>query len=143
MGNESPVGIRARRPEQESMLRSSERLAAVVAAPQATDEWYALAHRALRDCISAVESRIQNLSGPDGIGGDISRREPRLIRAIEQLEADLARLLLDFWEAKRMQPSERPAFVPRLAALAVEIRHAADDEWDLVAESQTATGTQD
>jgi hypothetical protein len=90
-----------------------------------------------------VETQLQNVASRDGIGGDVAEEVPWLLPALGRLEHTLARLLVDFWEAKAMPASERPVFVPRLEALAAEMRQAAGMEWNLVAELQNTPGAKD
>lgn len=131
---------RKRRPEQESLFLAGKRLAAVASGDDRPEAWLAAAHDALRDCISAVEAQLLALRSPSGVGGEISRDEPRLIPSLDRLEAALARLLVDFWEARAIAPSSRPLFAPRLASLAEEMRQVADEEWDLLYEAQNEPG---
>jgi len=132
--------LRRRRPEQESLFFAGEALGRVIASEAPTDEWFASAHAALRDCTLAVETQLHALNSPGGIGGDVRRGEPRLLPALGKLEAALARLLVDFWEAEAIPANGRPVFVPRLQALANELRDLANQEWNFVYDVQNEPG---
>jgi hypothetical protein len=131
---------RRRRPEQESLFFASQALERVIAEESSTEAWFASAHGALRDCTLAVETQLHALNSPGGIGGDVKRNEPRLLPALGRLEAALARLLVDFWEAEAIPATARPLFVPRLQALADELRDLANQEWNFVYDVQNEPG---
>lgn len=125
---------RERTPAQGSLLRASDQLAAAIGdaggAPAAV-------RAALRDAIIAVESRIQGIAASDGIAEGIVRDEPRLLPALERIEADLARLLLDSWEATALSPSAA-LFRSHLQTLAAEMRRVADSEYAILAEAENS-----
>lgn len=134
------MATNARTRQQESLLFASEALQGVIAAAEPTSEWIRGAHGALRDCALAVETQLQVLRSPTELGGNVARNQPRLLPAMTRLEGSLARLLVDVWEAEVIPPSERLLFVPRLQALADELRAVANDEWNLVYDVQNEPG---
>ncbi|MCC6382291.1 MAG: hypothetical protein IT304_07265 [Dehalococcoidia bacterium] len=125
---------RQRTPAQTSLLRASDQLGAALA--RAGDSPVA-ARAALRDAIIAVESRIQSIAAADGIADSVGRDEPRLLPALEHIEADLARLLLDSWEATAVSPAAE-LFTARLETLADEMRRVADSEFAILAEAENS-----
>lgn len=125
---------RERTPAQASLLRASDQLAASLHAGGGSP---AAARAALRDAIIAVESRIQSIAAADGIADSIGRDEPRLLPALEHIEADLARLLLDSWEATAVSPAA-DLFGVRLQTLAAEMRRVADSEYAILAEAENS-----
>jgi len=105
--------------------------------------WYGEVRDALRTSTVAVEARLQSLAGPQGMELDITREHPRLIPDLERLEASLARLLIDFWEAKGEAAAKGPGFAPRVEALLRDMRTVAADEFALVHETFNEPGGQE
>lgn len=128
---------------QESLFRASGELERVLESAAPTEAWFAAAHAAVRAGVVAVEARLHAVMGANGLGGEIATREPRLLPALGKLEADLARLLIDFWEASAMPAERRPALAPHLVTLAAEMRAVAGEEFDLVVETANPPGGQD
>jgi hypothetical protein len=88
----------------------------------------------VRASIVAVERHLDTTHGEAGLEGDIVREEPRLIPAIERLQTDLARLLVELWEADRLTPADTPRFVTRLGKLAELVRAVGNQEFSLLHE---------
>ncbi|GAB4323305.1 MAG: hypothetical protein Kow0010_04620 [Dehalococcoidia bacterium] len=138
---DSPLG--GRLPSQESLFRAAAQLEEAIEEPSATPAWYQTVHAAIRSCVLAIEYHLDSLLGPEGIGHEVREREPRLLPDLERLEAQLARALIDAWEAKATAPAVAPAFIDRLRALIVEVRAAAGHEFDLVHETFRPTPGED
>lgn len=94
MSNETP--IRATRP---SLLAAAEDLRRLGNHPDAID-WPAEALPAVRAAIVAVEGELDALYARDSRGELVTQAEPRLIHAVEELQAHLARELVTLWEMK-------------------------------------------
>lgn len=138
---DSPLG--GRLPSQASLYRAAAQLEQTIRAPNASPDWYHDLHAAIRGCVLAIEFHLDSLFGPEGIGHEVRDREPRLLPELERLEARLARALLDAWEAKASIPDVDPEFIDRLKALVVEVRDAANHEFDLVHETFRPTPGED
>ncbi len=100
------------------------------------------ARAAVRAATLAVEHRLDLLSGPHGLGAEVAETEPRLLHALDKLEADLAALLVEFWR-ERDTPGAGPALKGRLHQLAGAVRHVASAEYDIVYETLNAPGVGD
>lgn len=100
-----------------------------------------LAHAAVRAATLAVEHRLGLLTGPHGLEAEVAEHEPRLLRALDNLEAELARLLVAFWDAG--ETLDRGALAFRLRELARQVRAASSDEYDIIYESLTAPSALD
>ena len=111
---------------QESLFRAAEALEQATAAARDTDTFLHDAHDALRRCVVAARHET-----------------PRLRPALEKLEADLARCLVEVWEAKSasLQPSDE--LIGAMNTLAAHVRAAASEEFDLVHEMERPMGAQD
>ncbi len=108
------------------------------AAAEAVDgpAWRRDIRHAVRASTLALERHLDSLAGGIGLGADITTEHPRLLHALEHLEAAQARLLVDLWEAQDAgSGTVDPGLSRRLRALATQLRHAADDEVDLLYES--------
>ena len=102
----------------------------------------AAARAAVRAATLAVEHRLDLLSGPHGLGAEVAETEPRLLHALDKLEADLATLLVEFWR-ERDKPGAGPAVKARLHQLAEVVRHVASAEYDIVYEALISTSAAD
>lgn len=114
---------------QTSLFEAAQRLKEAASLPTTSDRWLAEAQAAVRNCTFAVEAALDNLTSADGLRGEVQFREPRLIPALERLEAAMATMLLEFWQAKTRRPT--PDFGQRLGLLAVALRAAATDAFEL------------
>ena len=132
-----------RLPSQESLFRAAAQLEAAIQEPAATLDWYHDVHAAIRSCVLAIEYHLDSLFGTDGIGHEVREREPRLLPDLERLEAQLARALLEAWEAKATAPAVDPHFIDRCKALVIDVRAAASHEFDLVHETFRPTPGED
>lgn len=132
--------ISGARPREESLFRAVQELEQAIAAPNGGEEWYAHVRAALRRCILAVETRLDSLIGPGGMEAQITRNEPRLIPALDKLEAALASLLVEFWETKGQPSSIATAGIGRLEDLLRQVREIAGNEYMLVHEAFNAPG---
>lgn len=130
-------------PSQESLFRAAAQLEDTIQHAQPTPAWYHDVHAAIRGCVLAIEFHLDSLFGPEGIGHEVREREPRLLPELERLEAQLARALLDAWEAKASTPALEPAFLDALKALVLELRAAASHEFDIVHETFRPTPGED
>jgi hypothetical protein len=115
---------------EDSLFKAAERLDRAAHASQLDAEWYAEVRTALRSATVAVEARLHSLAGARAL----AREHPRLIPALEQLEATLARLLIETWEAKGAAAALQPGFVARVHALVDQMRDAAGQEFALASE---------
>lgn len=128
------------RPREDSLYRAAQELERAVRAADGGAEWYAAVRGALRRCILAVETRLDSLVGPGGMEAEIVRNEPRLIPALDRLEAALAALLVEFWETKGQPPSIASADTGRLEDLLQQVLEIAGNEYMLVHEAFNAPG---
>lgn len=124
-----------------SLFEAAQRLQEAASLPTTSDRWLAQAQSAVRHCTFAIEAALDNLSAPDGLGGEVQFREPRLIPSLERLEAAMATMLLEFWQAKARRAT--PDFVQRLSLLAVALRAAATDAFELAHEAQISPAGED
>ncbi len=122
---------------QESLLAVARQLDEASDAGHAAD-----ARAAVRAATLAVEHRLDLLSGPHGLGAEVAETEPRLLHALDKLEADLAALLVQFWR-ERDKPGAGPALKGRLHQLAEAVRHVASAEYDIVYEALISTSAAD
>lgn len=139
--HDSPLG--GRLPSQESLFRAAAQLEAAIQHPAATPAWYQDVHAAIRSCVLAIEYHLDSLFGPQGVGHEVREREPRLLPDLERLEAQLARALLDAWEAKALAPAVDPEFLGRLKELILDVRAVASHEFNLVHETFRPTPGED
>ena len=116
-----------------SLFEAAQRLREAASLPSTSENWLAEAQAAVRHCTFAVEAALDNLTATDGLRGEVQFREPRLIPALERLEAAMATMLLEFWQAKTRRAT--PEFVQRLGLLAVALRAAATDAFELAHEA--------
>lgn len=119
---------------QVSLFDAAQRLKEAASLPTTSDRWLGDAQAAVRNCTFAVEAALDNLTAPDGLRGEVHFREPRLIPALERLEAAMATMLLEFWQAKTRRAT--PDYVQRLGLLAIALRAAATDAFELAHEAQ-------
>ncbi len=125
--------VAGRRKERVSLFEAAQRLREAASLPTTSENWLAEAQGAVRSCTIAVEAALDNLMAADGFGADVQFREPRLIPALERLEAAMATMLLEFWQAKTRRTTTE--FVQRLSLLAVALRAAATDAFELAHEA--------
>lgn len=130
------------RPHEDSLFRAAQELEEAINAPGG-GAWHVNVRDALRKCILAVETRLDYLLGPKGMEAEIARDEPRLIPALDRLEAALAGLLVDFWETKGQQTSRAEEETLRLQELLRHLREVAGNEFMLVHEAFNTTGGED
>lgn len=134
--------ITGARPHEDSLFRAAQELEEAMNAPGGA-AWHAHVRDALRQCILALETRLDYLLGPRGMEAEIVRDEPRLIPALDRLEAALAALLVDFWETKGQPPSVAEDETLRLQELLRHLREVAGNEFMLVHEAFNAPGGED
>lgn len=126
-----------------SLLAATQRLEHALEAAPVADPWYSEVHAAIQACTLAVEHHLDALDAADGMKHSIGSEEPRLIPRLERLDADLNRLLLEFWGAKEAAVHPRVALAGPLGQLARELRTVADGEIDLIHESLVPIGAED
>lgn len=120
------------RMRQESMFAAARLLEEAVAVPRGEASWYGGVRAALRACTVAVEARLDNVTGAGGQA--LRTQEPRLLPALERLEAALAQLLVEFWAAKGDVHELAYDHDARLSQLVEAMRAVAGDEFALVHE---------
>ena len=98
MSNESSI-----RPPRPSLLNAAEELRRLGSHPDALD-WPVEALPAVRAAIVAVEGELDALYVRDRQGDLVTQAEPRLIHAVEELQANLAKELVSLWEMKESEP---------------------------------------
>ncbi len=125
--------VAGRRKERVSLFDAAQRLREAASLPTTSENWLADAQAAVRSCTIAVEAALDNLVAADGFGVEVQFREPRLIPALERLEAAMATMLLEFWQAKTRRTT--PEFVQRLSLLSIALRAAATDAFELAHEA--------
>ena len=140
MADQLPV---ERAPRGASLLHATEELDRAIARPSSTDRWHDEVHQALRSCVLALEARLDDMSGRGGMEDQVGRDAPQLLPALERLEADLARALIEAWEAKATRPEPTEAFLGQLRALRKDLQHVEAEEFDLVGEMIRPTGALD
>ena len=128
---------------RESLFRAAKQLDDAAEAYRPDHEWQLQARRAVRASIVAVERHLDTTFGSDGLADEVIHEEPRLLPAIERLEADLARVLIQLWEADYAASTERPAFVQKLRGLAGAVRAAGAEEFTLLHEFFNEPGAVD
>jgi hypothetical protein len=131
------------RPLSESLFAATARLEAVIAAAPVVEPWSVQLQEALRDCTLAVQYHLETLDGDDGMKEQLAREEPRLIWRLERLDAALKHLLPELRDARQSSAGSTMALVEPLAHLANELRHAADDELEILYESLIPIGSGD
>jgi hypothetical protein len=141
-GASSPGEFGAR-PVQESLLAATAHLEAVIASAPPADPWFHDLRTALQECTLALEHHLDTIDGSEGLKEHLGREEPRLLRRLDQLDAELNELLVEFWEAKESSAAPQARLIEPLAHLAAELRRAADGELELIHESLIAIGPGD
>ncbi|MBI5949253.1 MAG: hypothetical protein HY875_14040 [Chloroflexi bacterium] len=132
----NPPALTGRPAIQESLLAVARQL------DEASSGDAAAARAAVRAATLAVEHRLDLLSGPHGLGAEVAETEPRLLHALDKLEADLAALLVGFWR-ERDKPGAGSTVKARLHHLAEAVRHVASAEYDIVYEALISTSVAD
>lgn len=87
------------RPGRPTLRIVAEELRRIGSHPETVD-WASVALPAVRSAIVAVEGELDALYSRDVQGDMVAESEPRLLHAVGQLEADLARELVSLWEMK-------------------------------------------
>ena len=87
------------RPGRPTLRIVAEELRRIGSHPETVD-WASVALPAVRAAIVAVEGELDALYSRDVQGDMVAQSEPRLLHAVGQLEADLARELVSLWEMK-------------------------------------------
>jgi hypothetical protein len=141
MADETPGHERIR--AARSLFRTGEHLQQVAGEADQSDEWFFTARAAIRTGIDALEFHIQAIEASDGMAEDVTRREPRLLHALTQLQAGTGRLLVDLWQAMATPAGSRTLLAPQVAALGTEMRRVADEEFALLAEFDRSPAAQD
>ncbi len=121
---------RDRAPREDSLFRAADELEKAANASPSDPEWYPAVRTALRTATLAVEARLNSVASEKSV----AREHPRIIPALEQLEATLARLLVETWEAKAHPDSLQPGFATQLRSLQGQMREAAGQEFALARE---------
>lgn len=128
---------------QDSLFQATMQLEKVIASAPAIDPWIAEVHAAIQTCTLALEHHFLSVGAAGGMRDQIARAEPRLLRQIDRLDAELSSLLVEFWKAKGSVMQPQTALAKPLEALAAELRRLAGSEFDLERESNVATGGED
>ena len=105
-----------------------------------TPGWVEEARSSVRGAILAVEQALGVLAAADGLGEEILDREPRLLHALEELEAALAGALVSLWETSAGQTELSPGHLPELARRLLSLAQRA---FDLVQESMNEPAATD
>lgn len=103
--------------------------------------WLEEARGAVRMAMRAAEEELGAIAGVDGFGEQVIGDAPRLLPRIERLEAGLAGLLVDLWQAK--QTVQDGTGGEQLAALARKLQALAENGFALAYESLMETGAGD
>lgn len=120
-----------------SLNQAAISLHAAIESRETGDTWRNGARSAIRLAIMAVEHHLDALLARDGLAEDITAEAPRLIPAVERLEATLAKTLVRLWEAQGAEMDMDPALPSALAHIAHQVDHLANEEIELFYESMT------
>jgi hypothetical protein len=131
------------RPVSESLFAATARLEAVIASAPVLDPWCLELQAALTDCTLAVKYHLETLDGDDGMIEHLTREEPRLIYRLERLDAALKHLLPELGDACQSSAGTARGLIEPLVHLVTELRHAADDELEILHESLIPVGSSD
>lgn len=109
------------RPKRPTLRVAAEELRRIGSHPEAMD-WTAEALPAVRAAIVAVEGELDALYARDTSGETVAQAEPRLIHAVEELQAHLAKELVTLWEMKEAPAATMdPAHVAQAAARLLDL----------------------
>lgn len=137
------VALLGSRPSEESLMRATARLDAVLCTARSMEPWLGDLRDAVQACTLAVEYHFFGLGVRGGTRDQIERDEPRLIAQLESLDAELSRVLVDAWKAKdAVLGCHRHIFRP-IEELAASLRSLTEREFDLQREVQVSTGGED
>lgn len=103
----------------------------------------AVVRDSLRDVVTALEQRLDALRANGGLADSIVEKEPRLLNAVEALEASLSDVLTGFWELQKDNAPIDPSAVVRISGMVDRLDAVGEKESALLFESQVHLGGTD
>jgi len=122
-------------PSRTSLLEAASRLRQA-SANRTSPDWLRDTRGAVRTAMIAVEETLNALLGANSLGNEIVADEPRLLPAIEKLEADLASMLVALWRMPATAAGAGDGAT--LARLAGQLQTVGDELFNLVHEWATS-----
>ena len=127
MGHARELG----RPTQESLSNAAAELRRASEGPVSA-QWLGAARGAVRAAAVAVEQELGALAASDGLSNKITDDEPRLLPALQKLQATLSATLVELWEV-------RDAGSDELASLGKRVQGLAEQTFSLIHELYTSS----
>ena len=123
-----------------SLLEAAEALRAAAAASDRGDPASDVVQAALRNAVLVVEHELGSpRGGGKGSLESVAALEPRLIPAMERIEAELAELLVLLWQSRRGEGAPKP----ELKLVSQRLARLADRIQAVLHESTRAVGSGD
>lgn len=124
-----------------SLVAAAARIEAVIAGAPMMDPWFVQLESALNECTQAIQYHLETIEGVDGMREHIAREEPRLIARLERLDEALKHILPELRDVWTCSRGFTPGLIEPLGHLLAELRHADDDELEIMYDSLMPMGS--